>query len=56
MLDHNRHEEPSIAPGLEDDELQREATQEEKAQGDTTMVTTLSLDENDNGSRNSSES
>lgn len=49
----HRQEEPSIAPGLEDDELQREATEQEKAQGETTRVTTLSRDENENGSENS---
>jgi hypothetical protein len=42
-----------IAPGLEDDELQAEASDREKAADDTTVVTTLSFDEHDNGSQES---
>ncbi|HEU4965192.1 MAG TPA: hypothetical protein VFV52_15295 [Bacilli bacterium] len=44
--------EPTVAPGLEDDELHRDATEEEVRQGDYTMVTRLSWDENENGSFN----
>lgn len=46
---HRKHE-PTIAPGLDDDELDREATEQEVENGDATMVTRLSWDENDNGS------
>ncbi|ARU59778.1 hypothetical protein CBW65_00970 [Tumebacillus avium] len=49
QLDH-RKQEPTVAPGLEDDEFQRPATRQEQEQGDTTMVYRLSWDENDNGS------
>ncbi|MFD2169525.1 hypothetical protein [Tumebacillus lipolyticus] len=48
---HSEAHEPTIAPGLEDDELQRPATDEERARGDTTMVCQLSFDEHDNGSQ-----
>jgi len=36
--------EPSIAPGLEMDELEEEATEEEVAKGDYTSVTKLVVD------------
>lgn len=39
---------PTIAEGMNtEDELNREATQEEIEKGDSTNVTVLSLDEND---------
>ncbi|TCP53813.1 hypothetical protein EV586_105157 [Tumebacillus sp. BK434] len=47
---YHRKQEPTVAPGLEDDEFQRPATRQEREQGDTTMVCRLSFDENDNGS------
>ena len=46
---YRRQHPPTIAPGLEDDELHRDATQDEVESGDTTMVTRLSWDENGNG-------
>ena len=49
QLYHRKHE-PTVAPGLEDDELNENATDNEVEQGDYTMVTQLSLDEHDNGS------
>ena len=48
---YHRKQAPTVAPGLEDDELYENATQEEIEQGDYTRVTRLSWDENDNGSR-----
>jgi hypothetical protein len=48
-LDHRKHE-PTVAPGLDLDEVQRPATKDEIERGDTTMVYRLSFDENDNGS------
>lgn len=45
-------QQPTIAPGLEDDELHRDATPEEIERGDYTMVTRLAWDENENGSDN----
>ncbi|MBM6618839.1 hypothetical protein [Bacillus suaedaesalsae] len=43
-----KNEKPSIAEGMNtEDELNRDATQEEINHGDYTEVTTLSLDEND---------
>ncbi|PWK13802.1 hypothetical protein [Tumebacillus permanentifrigoris] len=53
MSEQTPQPQPSVAPGLEDDELHREATDSEKAAGDTTKVTTMSVDENDNGSQES---
>ncbi|ASS74453.1 hypothetical protein CIG75_05250 [Tumebacillus algifaecis] len=47
---YQRRHEPTVAPGLEDDELQRPATEREREQGETTMVYHLSFDEHDNGS------
>ncbi|MDQ0162030.1 hypothetical protein [Aeribacillus alveayuensis] len=39
-------QEPTIAPGIDDDEeLEQNATKEEIARGDYTEVTTLSYDE-----------
>lgn len=46
---YRRRHAPTVAPGLEDDELHRDATQDEVSRGDFTMVTRLSWDENDNG-------
>ncbi|WP_200894729.1 hypothetical protein [Bacillus alveayuensis] len=41
-------QEPTIAPGIDDDEeLEQNATKEEIARGDYTEVTTLSYDEVD---------
>jgi hypothetical protein len=41
-------EEPTIAEGVNtEDELDKEATSQEVAEGDYTKVVTLSLDEND---------
>ncbi|WP_181444504.1 hypothetical protein [Bacillus sp. 03113] len=46
--DRNRSTEPSIAPGMDDnEELEKEATKEEIEKGDYTQVTTLSYDEVD---------
>lgn len=42
--------EPTVAPGLEDDELYADATREEINDGDSTTVTRLSWDEHENGS------
>lgn len=47
---YHRQKPPTVAPGLEDDELHRNATQAEIERGDATMVTRLSWDENFNGS------
>lgn len=38
------HEEPTIAPGMEMDELEAGATAEEKQRGDVTEVTKLVID------------
>lgn len=38
---------PTIAPGMENDELDRPATEEEKRRGDVTRVTELFLDRAD---------
>jgi hypothetical protein len=46
----NRHE-PTIAPGIDDDELTRDATKQEVERGDYTNVTRLSFDEHENGVR-----
>ncbi|WP_164985294.1 hypothetical protein [Ammoniphilus sp. CFH 90114] len=40
----NQHTEPTIAPGLDIDELEEDATDEEVAEGDYTSVTKLFLD------------
>lgn len=40
----NPKHEPTIAPGMEMDELEEEATEEEIENGDSTSVTTLYLD------------
>ncbi len=37
-------EEPTVAPGMEMDELEEEATEEEVAEGDYTSVTKLVVD------------
>jgi hypothetical protein len=52
----NSQDKPTIAPGMEDDNLYEDATEEEQKAGDTTRVTTLSFDEHENGSRNSNDS
>ncbi|WP_199620094.1 hypothetical protein [Paenibacillus alkalitolerans] len=51
MLKLNRKEkerrdngEPNIAPGMQNDELERAATEEERREGETTEVTKLYLD------------
>ncbi len=44
----NSTENPTIAEGMNtEDELQKDATQDEISKGEYTNVTTLSLDEND---------
>lgn len=42
-----REHPPTIAPGMENDELDRPATDEEKQRGDVTRVTELFLDRAD---------
>ena len=39
-----RQDEPTIAPGMEMDELEVDATEEEKQHGDSTPVTKLVID------------
>lgn len=48
---YHRERPATVAPGLEDDELQAPATKAEVESGDSTEVTVLSWDENDNGTR-----
>jgi hypothetical protein len=38
------NDEPNIAPGMQNDELERAATDEERREGETTEVTKLYLD------------
>ncbi|WP_246944661.1 hypothetical protein [Bacillus pinisoli] len=48
MMKKNQNEVPTIAEGIDtEDELNRDATNEEVDHGEYTEVTTLSLDEND---------
>jgi hypothetical protein len=48
MKKNNQTNEPTIAEGMNtEDELNQDATQLEIDKGETTKVTTLSLDEND---------
>jgi hypothetical protein len=47
----NERHEPTIAPGIDDEELTRDATEEEIERGDYTNVTRLSFDEHENGVR-----
>lgn len=49
MTRHNKHEtKRTVAPGIDEDEqLNQQATAEEKQKNETTKVTTLSYDEND---------
>jgi hypothetical protein len=48
MKKNNQTNEPTIAEGMDtEDELNQDATQLEIDKGETTKVTTLSLDEND---------
>lgn len=43
-----RQDEPTVAPGIDDDEeLNAEPTEEAREEGETTVVTRLVLDEND---------
>ena len=48
MKKQNHTKEPTLAEGINtEDELDREATSQEIAEGEYTKVVTLSLDEND---------